>query len=115
MYDKSSFPMDTVDVYVLPDIIRYVLGDNRLSASLIEDETETVEDGFNPAFDNDDAALIIEDLTQVCTRVGDDLTVADCTSFTPTDSVEEDFVDLSVSGYVGMKRDYFDECHDPYT
>lgn len=106
--------MDKVDVYVLPDIIRYVLGDSRKSARLIKDETDTVEDGFNPSFENEDAERIISDLTQVCNRVSDGRTVADCTSFTPTDSVEEDFVSLSVAGYVSMKRDYFDECHDPY-
>lgn len=115
MRGQSTLPMDVVDVELLSDIIEHFLGENRASANELQEQRETVADGFNPSYSNNDADLIIEDLERVEKRTeGRDLLVEDCTDYTPQSEAEASFLDLQVHGYVQMKRQYFEECHNPH-
>lgn len=114
MRGQSTLPMDKVDVHLLSDIIEHFLGNNRRSAELIRSEEETVSNNHNPSFPNEDATTIIEDLTRVVQRASESLEVSECTEYDPQSDVEADFLDLTVHGYVSMKRDYFEECHNPH-
>lgn len=114
MRNKSSFPMDEVDVHLLTDIIEHFLGEGRESAEAIDGELETVQDGYNPSFQNDVAESIIDDLSRIVDRAPPEMDVADVSDYDPESDAEANFLDLDVKGYVKMRRDYFEECHDPY-
>lgn len=114
MRGQSTLPMDEVDVHLLSDIIEHFLGDGRESAEKIRSESDTVANNHNPSFQNEDATRIIEDLTLVVQRASESLEVSECTEYDPESDVESDFLDLTVQGYVSMKRDYFEECHNPH-
>lgn len=114
MRGQSTLPMDEIDVHLLSDIIEHFLGDGRASAAVIREERETVSNGHNPSFENEDATAIIEDLTRIVQRASNSLEVSECTEYEPSSDVEADFLELTVTGYVEMKRDYFEECHNPH-
>ena len=114
MRGNTTLPMDEIDMILLSDVIEHFFGDNRTSAIKIREKKEKISTPHPPSFANEIADMIIEDLDKIVTRANEELLVNSCTDYTPETDAEKSFLDLTVHGYIEMKRDYFKECRSPY-
>lgn len=116
MYDEYTFPMEEIEAKAMVDILSHFVGDDSASVVALQNKMTAVKNGYNPAFDSEDAENIVDDLQKALQLAAPDSEVGDFTDYEPTSDAEVSYLEQGVKGFLDFKRKYYEEIMEdsPY-